>query len=138
MTPLLDQIRANDGATTIAFRQKLALTAYSRTAAYDTAVSTWLAGEISDPTPRYRSFAGKLAQPLRYGENPHQAGLLHRRLAAAPALPRRASGRARSCPTTTSTTPTQPSNWWPSLTVRSGLRDHQACQPLRRGSAAGP
>ena len=70
--PLLDQLRANDRATTLAFRQKLALTAYSRTAAYDTAVSTWLAGEISEATPRYRSFAGKLAQPVRYGENPHQ------------------------------------------------------------------
>jgi phosphoribosylaminoimidazolecarboxamide formyltransferase / IMP cyclohydrolase len=75
--PLLDQLRAHDGATTMAFRQKLALTAYSRTAAYDTAVSTWLAGEISEPTPRYRSFAGKLAQPLRYGENPHQSAAFY-------------------------------------------------------------
>ncbi len=74
---LLDQLRAHDGATTLAFRQKLALTAYSRTAAYDTAVSTWLAGEIKEPTPRYRSFAGKLAQPLRYGENPHQAAAFY-------------------------------------------------------------
>ena len=69
---LLDQMKAHDGATTLAFRQKLALTAYSRTAAYDTAVSTWLAGEIREPAPRYRSFSGKLAQTLRYGENPHQ------------------------------------------------------------------
>ncbi len=75
--PLLDQRRAHDGATTLAFRQKLALTAYARTAAYDTAVSTWLAGEIKEPTPRYRSFAGKLAQPLRYGENPHQAAAFY-------------------------------------------------------------
>ena len=70
--PLLDQMKVQDGATALAFRQRLALTAYARTAAYDTAVSTWLASEIKDPTPRYRSFAGKLAQPLRYGENPHQ------------------------------------------------------------------
>ena len=69
---LLDQMKAHDGATTLTFRQKLALNAYSRTAAYDTAVSTWLAGEIKEPAPRYRSFAGKLAQTLRYGENPHQ------------------------------------------------------------------
>jgi phosphoribosylaminoimidazolecarboxamide formyltransferase/IMP cyclohydrolase len=75
--PLLDQLRAHQGATTLAFRQKLALTAYSRTAAYDTAVSTWLAGEIAEPTPRYRSFAGKLAQPLRYGENPHQSAAFY-------------------------------------------------------------
>jgi phosphoribosylaminoimidazolecarboxamide formyltransferase/IMP cyclohydrolase len=76
-TALLDQLRANDGATTLAFRQKLALTAYSRTAAYDTAVSTWLAGEVGEATPRYRSFAGKLAQPLRYGENPHQSAAFY-------------------------------------------------------------
>jgi phosphoribosylaminoimidazolecarboxamide formyltransferase/IMP cyclohydrolase len=74
---LLDQLRAHDGATTHAFRQSLALTAYSRTAAYDTAVSTWLAGEIGEATPRYRSFAGKLAQPLRYGENPHQSAAFY-------------------------------------------------------------
>ena len=74
---LLAQLRAHDGATTLACRQKLALTAYARTAAYDTAVSTWLAGEIREPAPRYRSFAGKLAQTLRYGENPHQAAAFY-------------------------------------------------------------
>ena len=75
--PLLDQMKAHDGATTMSFRQKLALTAYSRTAAYDTAVATWLADEIREPAPRYRSFAGKLAQTLRYGENPHQAAAFY-------------------------------------------------------------
>ena len=74
---LLAQLKGNDGATGMAFRQKMALTAYSRTAAYDTAVSTWLAGEIGQATPRYRSFAGKLAQTLRYGENPHQAAAFY-------------------------------------------------------------
>ena len=74
---LLDQLKAHDGATTLACRQKLALTAYARTAAYDTAVATWLADEIREPTPRYRSFAGKLAQTLRYGENPHQAAAFY-------------------------------------------------------------
>ena len=74
---LLTQLKANDGATTMVFRQKLALTAYAKTAAYDTAVSTWLAAEIKEPAPRYRSFAGKLAQTLRYGENPHQAAAFY-------------------------------------------------------------
>ncbi len=74
---LLGQLRAHDGATTMGFRQKLALTAYSRTAAYDTAVSTWLAAEIAEPAPRCRSFAGKLAQTLRYGENPHQSAAFY-------------------------------------------------------------
>ena len=74
---LLSQLKANDGATTMAYRQKMALTAYSRTAAYDTAVSTWLAEEIGQANPRYRSFSGRLAQPLRYGENPHQAAAFY-------------------------------------------------------------
>ncbi|KAF0116842.1 MAG: phosphoribosylaminoimidazolecarboxamide formyltransferase / IMP cyclohydrolase [Rhodobacteraceae bacterium] len=74
---LLAQLKTHDGATTMVFRQKLALTAYAKTAAYDTAVSTWLAGEIKEPVPRYRSFAGKLAQTLRYGENPHQAAAFY-------------------------------------------------------------
>jgi phosphoribosylaminoimidazolecarboxamide formyltransferase/IMP cyclohydrolase len=74
---LLAQLKANDGATTMAYRQKLALTAYAKTAAYDTAVSAWLAGEIRESAPRYRSFAGKLAQTLRYGENPHQAAAFY-------------------------------------------------------------
>ncbi|MCB5408594.1 bifunctional phosphoribosylaminoimidazolecarboxamide formyltransferase/IMP cyclohydrolase [Pseudogemmobacter faecipullorum] len=68
---VLAEVEAN-GGTTYAFRQRLALTAYSRTAAYDTAVSAWMAKALEVEAPRYRSFAGKLAQGLRYGENPHQ------------------------------------------------------------------
>ena len=75
---LLEQLKANDGATTLAFRQKLALAAFSRTAAYDAAVSGWLAGQFKQPFPKQRSFAGTLAQGLRYGENPHQAAAFYR------------------------------------------------------------
>jgi phosphoribosylaminoimidazolecarboxamide formyltransferase/IMP cyclohydrolase len=74
---LLAELTKHDGATSYAFRQKLALTAYSRTAAYDAAVSGWLAGALKDPAPRRRSFAGSLVQGLRYGENPHQAAALY-------------------------------------------------------------
>jgi phosphoribosylaminoimidazolecarboxamide formyltransferase / IMP cyclohydrolase len=69
---LLDQMRAHDGATSFAFRQKLALGAYARTAAYDAAVSGWMAGALGLPFPAHRAFGGALAQKLRYGENPHQ------------------------------------------------------------------
>jgi len=68
---VLAEMSAQGGATSYAFRQRLALTAYSRTAAYDTAVSGWMAGALGE-TPRRKSFAGTLAQTLRYGENPHQ------------------------------------------------------------------
>jgi phosphoribosylaminoimidazolecarboxamide formyltransferase/IMP cyclohydrolase len=69
---LLAELDANDDRTTLAFRQRLAQAAYARTAAYDAAVSTWMAAAIGETTPRRRAFAGTLAQSLRYGENPHQ------------------------------------------------------------------
>ena len=69
---LLEEMDANAGATTEPFRKRMAQAAYARTAAYDAAVSTWMAGAIGADTPRRRAFAGTLAQPLRYGENPHQ------------------------------------------------------------------
>lgn len=75
--PLLDMLAAHDGATTLAFRQQLAQTAYARTAAYDAAVSNWMAGAIDLQTPRRRAFAGTLAQGLRYGENPHQCAAFY-------------------------------------------------------------
>ncbi len=70
--PLLEEMDANDGRTRRAFRQRLALTAYARTAAYDAAVSEWMAAALEEPAPRRRAVAGSLAQTLRYGENPHQ------------------------------------------------------------------
>ena len=73
---VLVELAAHDGQTSYALRQRLAQTAYARTAAYDTAVSTWMAGEVGG-TPRRRSFGGALAQTLRYGENPHQAAAFY-------------------------------------------------------------
>ncbi len=74
---VLNELRANNGGTTYAFRQRLAQTAYARTGAYDAAVSTWMAEAIDQPQPRRRVFAGHLAQGLRYGENPHQAAAFY-------------------------------------------------------------
>jgi len=74
---LLAELDAHDGATTYAFRQRLALTAYGRTGAYDAAVSNWMAGALGNATPRRRVFAGTLEQGLRYGENPHQGAAFY-------------------------------------------------------------
>lgn len=69
---LLAELDANDGTTSLAFRQGLAQTAYARTAAYDAAVSTWMVNAIGTEHPRRRAVAGTLVQTMRYGENPHQ------------------------------------------------------------------
>ncbi len=75
---LLEEMDGQDGATGARFRRQLAQIAYARTAAYDAAVSTWMAGAVGIETPRRRAFAGTLAQPLRYGENPHQKAAFYR------------------------------------------------------------
>ncbi len=95
---LLDELAAQDGATGLAFRQRLAQIAYGRTAAYDSAVSAWMAGAIGEAVPRRRTFAGTLAQSLRYGENPHQAAAFYRDGAARPgvATARQLQGKALS------------------------------------------
>ncbi len=74
---LLDELRSNKGQTSLAFRQQLALTAYARTAAYDSAVSGWMAKALDNTAPRRRAFAGALAKKLRYGENPHQSAAFY-------------------------------------------------------------
>ncbi len=65
------------GGTDYALRQRLAQKAYGRTAAYDAAISNWMADilAVEQPAielPTWRAFGGRLQQGLRYGENPHQ------------------------------------------------------------------
>ena len=83
---LLAELDENNGQTGYAFRQRQAQIAYARTAAYDAAVSTWMADAIAEPTPRRRAIAGTLAQSLRYGENPHQQAAFYKDGSARPGV----------------------------------------------------
>ena len=75
---VLDELAANNGATTLSLRKRLAAKAYARTAAYDAAISNWFAVQLKDNAPDYRAFGGRLVQSLRYGENPHQTAAFYR------------------------------------------------------------
>jgi phosphoribosylaminoimidazolecarboxamide formyltransferase/IMP cyclohydrolase len=75
---VLDELKANQGATTLWLRRRLAATAYARTAAYDAAISNWFARELETEAPEFRAFGGRLIQSLRYGENPHQTAAFYR------------------------------------------------------------
>jgi phosphoribosylaminoimidazolecarboxamide formyltransferase/IMP cyclohydrolase len=70
---VLADLDAHAGATTLATRRRLAMTAFGRTAAYDAAISNWLAAAEGEHCPRWRAFGGRLAEVMRYGENPHQS-----------------------------------------------------------------
>jgi phosphoribosylaminoimidazolecarboxamide formyltransferase/IMP cyclohydrolase len=75
---VLDELAANNGATTLTLRRRLAAKAYARTAAYDAAISNWFAAELNTDAPDFRAFGGRLIQALRYGENPHQQAAFYR------------------------------------------------------------
>ncbi len=70
---VLSALDENNGQSPVDLRKKLAQKAFARTAAYDAAVSNWLASQIGNEAPDYRAMGGKLAEVMRYGENPHQS-----------------------------------------------------------------
>lgn len=74
------------GETTLALRRKLAAKVYARTAAYDAAIAAHLEKAFSEPPaaaslPKTLIVSAPLAQPLRYGENPHQQAALYGKFA---------------------------------------------------------
>ena len=76
---LLADLDANDGATSLDLRRKLASKAFAATAAYDAMIASWFAfadqGQAFPPT---LPFILEGARELRYGENPHQRAAFYR------------------------------------------------------------
>jgi phosphoribosylaminoimidazolecarboxamide formyltransferase/IMP cyclohydrolase len=73
--PILEEMRAHDGATILATRFDLAIKAYEHTAAYDGAIANHFGQLVpggSDHFPRTFNAQFHKAQEMRYGENPHQ------------------------------------------------------------------
>ncbi len=70
--PLIDDMKANDGAVGADLRKRLAAAAYARTGAYDAAISQWFARQAGEEFPQRLVLGGVRRQALRYGENPHQ------------------------------------------------------------------
>ncbi|MEL6892306.1 MAG: bifunctional phosphoribosylaminoimidazolecarboxamide formyltransferase/IMP cyclohydrolase [Actinomycetota bacterium] len=108
--PIVAELRA-EGALTHDTRRRLARAAFAHTAAYDAAIVTWFdhtpqsssgtaasagGGVTSDEStlPESIHLALERAQPLRYGENPHQQGARYRQAGA--------------------------SSWWDSMTQHGG------------------
>lgn len=82
--PLIDEMKANDGALTLNTRRQLAKKAFSHTAAYDGAISNYLTA-LSDngetqTYPQRLNLQFEKVQDMRYGENPHQSAAFYRDL----------------------------------------------------------
>jgi len=73
---LIEQMDANGGSTNMALRRNLAAAAFALTSAYDSAVSQWMATQVTEPPPT-KTVTFQIERPLKYGCNPHQlpAGL---------------------------------------------------------------
>jgi phosphoribosylaminoimidazolecarboxamide formyltransferase / IMP cyclohydrolase len=75
---LLAELGAHDGATTLAFRKRMAAKAFSATAAYDSMISQWFAfADQQQLFPEMLAVNGRRVAELRYGENPHQKAALY-------------------------------------------------------------
>ncbi|NBC88723.1 MAG: bifunctional phosphoribosylaminoimidazolecarboxamide formyltransferase/IMP cyclohydrolase, partial [Alphaproteobacteria bacterium] len=86
---LVEEMEANGGATSEAFRIRMAGKAYARTAAYDAGIANWFAFDDAVTHPlgaealQATSFAETMplayrrADTLRYGENPHQQAAIY-------------------------------------------------------------
>ena len=73
---VLEEIKENEGALTIETRRELAAKAFSHTANYDSAISTYL-NKKQEAKPKYLFGKYELKQELRYGENPHQSAAFY-------------------------------------------------------------
>ena len=73
-----DQVKTA-GETTLDLRRRLAAKVFARTAAYDAAIAAHLGKEFcaADAALPTLAVSAPLAQPLRYGENPHQKAALY-------------------------------------------------------------
>ena len=75
---LYDELAANDGATTLEFRKRMAAKAFAATAAYDSMISQWFAfADQQQLFPEFLAINGVAPVELRYGENPHQRAALY-------------------------------------------------------------
>jgi phosphoribosylaminoimidazolecarboxamide formyltransferase/IMP cyclohydrolase len=75
---VLEELREHHGALTIQTRFNLACRAFQHTAHYDSVIASYLAGLTPQKTlPDSLTISLQKEQPLRYGENPHQAAALY-------------------------------------------------------------
>ena len=74
---LIDEIENNKGSTSINFREKMSLEAFSETAYYDAVISNYFNKIKNNNFPKKKVIYGNLVEKLRYGENSHQEAAIY-------------------------------------------------------------
>ncbi len=74
---LMNEINLHEGSTSLAFREKMSLEAFSETAYYDAIISNYFNKMKNNSFPKKKIIYGNLIEKLRYGENPHQESAVY-------------------------------------------------------------
>ena len=74
---LIDELDKTKGSTSESFRLKMAKSAFTETAYYESLISNYFNKFTNDEFPIKKTFGANLIDKLRYGENRHQKGALY-------------------------------------------------------------
>ena len=74
---LINEIEKNKGSTSLKFRERMSLEAFSETAYYDALISSYFNKITKNNFPKKKLIYGNLIETLRYGENPHQKSAIY-------------------------------------------------------------
>jgi len=74
---LINELDTHRGSTSLEFREKMSLEAFSETAYYDAVISNYFNKVKNNNFPKKKIIYGNLIEKLRYGENPHQEAAIY-------------------------------------------------------------
>jgi phosphoribosylaminoimidazolecarboxamide formyltransferase/IMP cyclohydrolase len=74
---LINEMEKNKGSTSIEFREKMSLEAFSETSYYDAVISNYFNTIKKNDFPKKKIIYGNLIEKLRYGENAHQQAAVY-------------------------------------------------------------
>ena len=74
---LIKELKKYNGLTSLGFREKMSLEAFSETAYYDAIISNYFNEIKKNFFPKKKIIYGNLIEKLRYGENPHQVSAIY-------------------------------------------------------------
>ena len=73
----INELKKNNGSTTLNFREKMSQIAFTETAYYDSIISNYFNKISNNFFPKKKIIHGNLIETPRYGENPHQKSAIY-------------------------------------------------------------
>ena len=74
---LINNLKSNNGSTSLSFRRKMSEEAFAETAYYDSLITNYFNIRSKNLFPKKKIVHSKLFEKLRYGENPHQQAAIY-------------------------------------------------------------